>query len=75
MLSKVEMPFDVLSFWYNSAKECVARYNPDTMVHPRDDEYSRKRERGYQMALKTVEILESIMETVEITKEENGTDE
>ena len=71
----VKLPLDVVSWWYRSALEAIERYKPHEKYHPRDFELERKRELGYQMALKTVEALKDIVVTVEVTEREEKENE
>ena len=76
MKDKLQIPLDVLAYWYKSAKKCIENYNPDTKcTNPR---YEDRRKEGYEMALKTVEILKNTFENlteIEIIKKENTNNE
>ena len=72
---KIEMPFDVLAFWYRSAVEAIERYDPDVAYSPHNEEYARKRKLGYEMAVKTVEILKNVIENIEIIEREEKENE
>lgn len=63
----VTLPFDVLAYWFNSAVEAIKRYDPETKYI--DEERARKRERGYEMAVKTVDALKDVFINLEIKDE------
>lgn len=75
IMSNVKLPLEVLGYWYQAAKEAIERYNPDIAVHPHNEELSRKRKIGYEMAVKTVEALKDVFETVEIIESEETNNE
>lgn len=73
--ARIKLPFDVLSYWYQAAKDAIEHYNPDTSYSPPNEELSKKKKRGYEMAVKTVEALKDIVETVEIIESEETNNE
>ena len=65
--NEVQLSFEVLAYWFNSAVEAIKRYDPETKYY--DEELARKKERGYEMAVKTVDALKDVFINLEIKDE------
>lgn len=61
MSNNVAIPLEVLSYWYESAKTGIERYDPD--VKCSDPLLQESREKRYKMAVKTVAVLKDLFET------------
>lgn len=64
-MNNIQIPFDVLGYWYHSALEAVERYET-TAVSYIDPAREEMRKERYKMAKKTVETLKDVFATVEI---------
>ena len=73
-MSNIQIPIDVLTYWYEAAKEGVSRYE-QCAYHPQNTEMESKRKRAYEMAKKTIKCLENVVETVEIIESEETNNE
>ena len=71
----VKLPLDVVSWWYRAALDAIERYEPNARYHPNNFKLEQKRALGYQMALKTVEVLKDVVVTVEVTESEEKENE
>ncbi len=72
MNEKVNIPIDVLSYWYAQAKKCIERYTPETEYNLRVSYRADRLKEGYEMAVKTVDCLKGICEqNIEITTNES----
>ena len=73
-MSNIQIPIDVLTYWYEAAKEGVTRYKQGAYF-PSNPEADAKRKRAYEMAKRTIKCLENVVETVEIIESEDTNNE
>lgn len=72
MNNKVNIPLDVLSYWYTQAKKCIERYDPTIAYNPCNSYRKDRLKEGYEMAVKTVDCLKGICEqNIEIATNES----